>query len=248
MEQVHSPEQPATIICGSATPIGAALAERLRAAGAPVVAIDFAGEVGHAAAALSLNGDLTDERAWGDFTQQIRRSGLHPARLAYAVSESDQPSSLAELRPDGWDRVMGRNLRGAYLACKHLFPLLARPGAAVLLASQLGTWDARADAAALSASSGGVLALTRSLALSGAPLGVRVNAVACAAPLLADWNDEQRQRALGRIPLGRSTSPEDVADAMLFLLSDDASYLTGSELLVDGGQSLQSWSNAPGEE
>lgn len=248
MEEQKPPTQPAAIVCGSATPIGAVLAERLRAVGAPVIAIDFAGEAGYAAAALSLNGDLADEQVWGDFSQQIRQSGLHPATLAYAVSQSDQPSSLAELRQDDWDRVVERNLRGAYLACKHLFLLLARPGAAVLLASQLGAWDARADAAALSASGGGLLALTRSLALSGAPLGVRVNAVACAAPLPAGWSDEQRRRALGRIPLGRATSPEDVADTMLFLLSDDASYLTGSELLVDGGQSLQSWSNAPDEE
>jgi NAD(P)-dependent dehydrogenase (short-subunit alcohol dehydrogenase family) len=163
--------------------------------------------------------------------------------LAYAISESDGPA-LPDLDQADWDRVVSRNLRGAYLACKHLFPLLCRPGAVVLLASVLAVGDARADLVALSASSGGMLALARSLALSGAPLGVRVNTVCCPAPQPSD-GDAVHDRALGRIPLGRATGPDDLVDAMLFLLSDDASFLTGSSLVVDGGQSLQSWSNAP---
>jgi NAD(P)-dependent dehydrogenase (short-subunit alcohol dehydrogenase family) len=163
--------------------------------------------------------------------------------LAYATSEAGVPQALVNLGQADWDRVMARNLRGVYLACKHVFPLMRRPAAAVLLSTVLAGWDARADLAALSASSGGVLALAQSLALSGAPLGVRVNTVVCPAPPPAD--EASRRRALGRISLGRATSPDDIADAMMFLLSDDAGYLTGSSLVVDGGQSLQSWSNAP---
>jgi len=89
-----------------------------------------------------------------------------------------------------------------------------------------------------------MLALAQSLALSGAPLGVRVNTVCCPAPQPPD-GDAVHGQTLGRIPLGRATGPSDLADAMMFLLSDDAGYLTGSSLVVDGGQSLQSWSNAP---
>lgn len=246
MAQPDPVAQPTAIVCGAATPIGAALVERLRAAGAAVLAIDLPGAAAPAAD-LQLAGDLADERAWPAIAQAIQARGVRPNMLAYTLAESESRAALADLEQPEWDRVVGRNLRGAYLACRHMFPLMGQPGAAVLLASVLGGWDTRADSAALSASGGGVLALARSLALSGAPLGLRVNAVVCDAPL-ADWPEgPARDRALARTPLGRATTPGDVADAIMFLLSDDAAFLTGSELVVDGGQSLQSWSNAPDE-
>jgi NAD(P)-dependent dehydrogenase (short-subunit alcohol dehydrogenase family) len=236
--------QPIAIVCGSDTPVGGALAARMHDSGTSVITIDLLGAAAHPAAALRLAGDLAEERDWIAFAQDIQGRGLRPAMLAYAVSEAGDPAPLPDLDQADWERIVARNLRGAYLACKHLFPLMRRPGAAVLLATVLAGWDTRADLAALSASSGGVLALAQSLALSGAPLGLRVNTVCCPAPL-PSGDDAVRRRALGRIPLGRATSPDDVVDAMMFLLSDEASYLTGSSLVVDGGQSLQSWSNAP---
>ena len=236
--------QASAIVCGSDTPVGGALVSRLYGSGTQVITIDLPGGAAHPAAALRLAGDLADERDWRVFGQAIQGCGLSPAMLAYAISETDGPALLPDLDQADWDRVVSRNLRGAYLACKHVFPLLHRPGGAVLLATVLAGCDARADLAALSASSGGILALARSLALSGAPLGVRVNSVCCPAPQPSD-SETVRGRGLERIPLGRATGPDDLVDAMMFLLSDDASYLTGSSLVVDGGQSLQSWSNAP---
>jgi len=246
MDDLGTPMQPTAIICGSATPVGRALLLRMHASGTAVITIDLPGAAANPAAMLPLVGDLADERDWSVFTHEIQGRGLKPMLLAYTLSETDAPTLLSDLSQAEWDRVVSRNLRGAYLACKYLFPLLDRPGAVVLLASVLAGWDARADTAALSASSGGLLALARSLALSGAPRGVRVNTVCCDTPLPPVWagNDAVRRRALGRIPLGRATSPDDLVDAIMFLLSDDASYLTGSELVVDGGQTLQSWSNA----
>jgi NAD(P)-dependent dehydrogenase (short-subunit alcohol dehydrogenase family) len=243
MEHEQTHVQSVAIVCGSDTPIGGALIARLHESGTPAITIDLPGAAAHPAAMLRLSGNFAEERDWIACAQDIHERGLHPAMLAYAISEASDPIALADLGQAEWDRIMARNLRGVYLACKHLFPLMRRPGAAVLLSTVLAGWDARADLAALSASSGGVLALAQSLALSAAPIGVRVNTVCCPAPLSAD--ESIRRRALGRIPLGRATSPGDVADAMMFLLSDDASYLTGSSLIVDGGQSLQSWSNAP---
>jgi NAD(P)-dependent dehydrogenase (short-subunit alcohol dehydrogenase family) len=244
MEHSDMLMQPIAIVCGSATPVGGALVTRMHGSGMAVITIDFPELVAHPAAALRLTGDLAEERDWTVFAQDVQRRGLRPAMLAYAVSEIDGPATLPDLDLADWDRVVTRNLRGAYLACKHLFPLMRRPGAAVLLATVLASWDARADLAALSASSGGMLALANSLALSGAPLDIRVNTVCCPAPL-PSGDDAIRRRALDRIPLGRATSPDDMVEAIIFLLSDDASYLTGSSLVVDGGQSLQSWSNAP---
>jgi NAD(P)-dependent dehydrogenase (short-subunit alcohol dehydrogenase family) len=243
MEHEQAHVQSVAIVCGSDTPIGGALIARLHESGTPVITIDLPETGAHPAAMLRLSGNFAEERDWIACAQDIHGRGLQPAMFAYAISEASDPIALADLEQAEWDRIMARNLRGVYLACKHLFPLMRRPSAAVLLSTVLAGWDARADLAALSASSGGVLALAQSLALSAAPIGVRVNTVCCPAPLSAD--ESIRRRALGRIPLGRATSPGDVADAMMFLLSDDASYLTGSSLIVDGGQSLQSWSNAP---
>jgi NAD(P)-dependent dehydrogenase (short-subunit alcohol dehydrogenase family) len=124
--------------------------------------------------------------------------------------------------------------------------MTGRDAAIVFLASVLAGWDTRAVAGRYSASQAGLLALTRSLALSGAPDAIRVNAVGMG--LVADDQDGQPAlppEILGRIPLGRAASPDDIVDAILFLLSADAGHVTGSTLVVDGGQSLQSWSNAP---
>jgi NAD(P)-dependent dehydrogenase (short-subunit alcohol dehydrogenase family) len=126
-------------------------------------------------------------------------------------------------------------------------PLMTGGNAAIVfLASVLAGWDTRAEAARYSASQAGLLALMRSLALSGGPDAIRVNAVGLG--LVADDQDSQTAlplEILGRIPLGRAASPDDIVDAILFLLSRDAGHISGSTLVVDGGQSLQSWSNAP---
>ena len=125
-------------------------------------------------------------------------------------------------------------------------PLMRGGDAAIVfLASVLAGWDTHAGAGRYSASQAGLLALTRSLALSGGPDGIRVNAVAVG--LVADDKDGQAvpPEAQSRIPLGRTASPDDIVDAIMFLLSADASHISGSTLVVDGGQSLQSWSNAP---
>jgi NAD(P)-dependent dehydrogenase (short-subunit alcohol dehydrogenase family) len=234
--------KPIAIICGGATPVGGALAARMRAAGISVVTIDQAGAA-PPAADLQLAVDIAAESGWAYAAQTLADRGLRPTMLAYALYEPGEPTALGDLDPAAWDRVIMHNLRGAFLAAKQLLPSMGAPGSLVLLASVLAGWDARADLAALSASSGGVLALAQSLALTAAPLGVRVNTVCAPAPLPAD--EAARRLALGRIPLGRATAAEDLVDAIMFLLSDDAGHLTGSSLVVDGGQSLQSWSNAP---
>lgn len=236
---------PTTIICGSATPVGAVLAALLHKRGATLITIDPPGQPAYPAAMLALTGEIDTEQAWAPLVERIRASGLRPCALAYTLRESGEPVALDDLDQAIWEQVAERDTRGAYLACRHLFPLLHGPSAAVLLASVLADRDARADMAALSAASGATLALTQSLALSGAPRGLRVNVVCAPAPLPAD--PIASTRAIGRIPLGRATNPEDIAEAMVFLLSEDASHITGTALVVDGGQSLQSWSNAPDE-
>src|SRR6266508_2315001 len=132
MDDLGTPMQPTAIICGSATPVGRALLLRMHASGTAVITIDLPGAAANPAAMLPLVGDLADERDWSVFTHEIQGRGL-------------KPMLLSDLSQAEWDRVVSRNLRGAYLACKYLFPLLDRPGAVVLLASVLAGWNARAD-------------------------------------------------------------------------------------------------------
>jgi NAD(P)-dependent dehydrogenase (short-subunit alcohol dehydrogenase family) len=239
---------PIAIVCGSDTPIGAPLVARLHAAGATLVTVDFVPPSEHTGVLLRLHGDLGSELTWHAMAATIRERGLAPTWLVSALHTSDAPLTLFELPLVRWDAVYGHNLRSAYLACKHLMPLMEPlGGAVVLLASVYAGWDVRAEAAAQSASEAGLLALARSLALSGGPVGVRVNTVCYGLVARPDQvaRDDRLQQAVARIPLGRAASPEDVVDAVEFLLSPDARHISGSSLVVDGGQSLQSWSNAP---
>jgi len=238
------------VVCGSDTPIGGALVARLLTAGTAVVTVDFTQATEPAGALVRLHGDLGSESDWAALSDAIRAGGLTPTWLVSALHASDAPLQVLDLPQERWDAVCAHNLRSAYLACKHLMPLMEqRGGAVVLLASVYAGWDVRAEAAAQSASEAGLLALARSLALRGGPAGIRVNTICSgllARPEQIARGDRLREAA-GRIPLGRATSPEDVVDAIMFLLSPDASYITGSTLVVDGGQALQSWSNAPDE-
>jgi NAD(P)-dependent dehydrogenase (short-subunit alcohol dehydrogenase family) len=239
---------PVAIVCGSDTPIGGALVARLLASGTAVATVDFT-PAQIEGLRLRLHGDLLAESTWAAFASTIRERALAPAWLVSALHTSDAPLQALDLPQERWDGVLAHNLRSAYLACKHLMPLMEQRGAVVLLASVYAEWDVRAEAAAQSASDAGLGALARSLALSGGAAGIRVNTVCYG--LLAQpeqaARDARLRAAAGRIPLGRATNPDDVVDAILFLLSPDASYITGSALVVDGGQSLQSWSNAPNE-
>jgi len=232
---------PVSIICGSSTSVGSALLERLHTEGREVIVIDPLGAPPIGAKAQFFI-DITKEMTWADVAQTLRDQGIAPSMLAYTLYDPGAPTELHNLDAALWDRHMDYHLRGAYLAARALLPLMVAPGAIVLLASAVAGWDSRADLVALGASSGGALALTQALALTAAPLGVRVNVVCIPPPPVVGASPQQR---LKRIPLGRLTAPTDIVDALMFLLSDDAIHVTGTSLLVDGGQSLQSWSNAP---
>ncbi|MCA9967203.1 MAG: SDR family oxidoreductase, partial [Anaerolineales bacterium] len=164
---------------------------------------------------------------------------------------------LLKLDAGDWDRLMAINLRGVFLGCKHVLPTLIAVGggAIVNMSSSTAGWDTIYGGGAYMASKAGVTQITKNVALEAAPYGVRVNAVC---PGIIETRLSSAQAGAGeaeqdaffdrfrqRIPLGRVGQPEDVATAVLFFASDEARHITGSTLLIDGGQTLQSWSNAP---
>jgi NAD(P)-dependent dehydrogenase (short-subunit alcohol dehydrogenase family) len=141
-----------------------------------------------------------------------------------------------------WDTTMDVNAKGVFLGCKYGIPALRRAGGGSIVntASFVAKVGAATSQVAYTASKGAVLALTRELAVIHAREGIRVNAL-CPGPLRTELlmkfldSEAKRRRRLVHIPMGRFGEAAEIAKAALFLASDDASYMTGSELLVDGG-------------
>ena len=141
-----------------------------------------------------------------------------------------------------WDTTLDVNAKGVFLGCKYGIPALRRAGGGSIVntASFVAKLGAATSQVAYTASKGAVLALTRELAVIHAREGIRVNAL-CPGPLRTELlmkfldTEAKRQRRLVHIPMGRFGEAHEIAKAALFLASDDASFMTGSELLVDGG-------------
>ncbi len=141
-----------------------------------------------------------------------------------------------------WDLTMNINLKGVFLGCKYGIPALRRAGGGSVIntASFVALLGAATPQIAYTASKGGVLALTRELAIVHARENIRVNAL-CPGPLRTEMlmkflnTEEKRQRRLVHIPMGRFGEAKEMAQAALYLASDESSYVTGTEFLVDGG-------------
>jgi len=141
-----------------------------------------------------------------------------------------------------WDLTMNVNAKGVFFGCKYGIPAIQRSGGGSIIntASFVAHLGAATPQVAYTASKGAVLALTRELAVVHAREGIRINAL-CPGPLRTELlmkfldTDEKKQRRLVHVPMGRFGLAEEMAKAALFLASDDASYVTGTEFLVDGG-------------
>eukprot|EP01133_Synstelium_polycarpum_P015338 gene15338-18181_t len=155
------------------------------------------------------------------------------------ISEDDDSVNTTE---EVWDRTMNVNLKGVFLGCKYGIPALLRNGKGSIIntASFVALMGAATPQIAYTASKGGVLAMTRELAVIHARQGIRVNAL-CPGPLRTELLDkflstpEKRNRRLVHLPMGRFGLADEVAKGALFLASDDSSYVTASTFLVDGG-------------
>ncbi len=245
------------LVVGAGGGIGSAVAERFGAAGATVVAaarrvegslemaVDRIKATGGSAHAVAI--DVTDEDS---VRAAVAAATEHSGRLDVLANLSGvfrPPTPLAETSLADWDQTIAVNLTGTFLCMKHaLAQMISQggPGVIVNTASSLGVAMNREKLGPYVASKAGVHVLTQTAAIEAAQYGIRVNTVspgptATSMSLRAGETDADRlARVQGSIPLGRVADPGEIADAVLWLAGDQASYVTGQDLIVDGGQVL----------
>jgi NAD(P)-dependent dehydrogenase (short-subunit alcohol dehydrogenase family) len=237
------------VITGAAGGIGREAALLFSAEGAQVCVADVLDEQGEATAAecgdaFFAHADVTDPesvRSMYDVTAE-RYGGIDVLYNNAGIMPPDD-ASILDTEPETWERVHQVNTRGVFLCCKHGIPhLLERGGGSVInVASFVALLGAATSQIAYTASKGAVLSMSRELAVEFARQGVRVNAI-CPGPVetpllmrLFESDPAAYARRRVHIPLGRLAQPREIAQGALFLASDDASYVTGSAFVVDGG-------------
>jgi NAD(P)-dependent dehydrogenase (short-subunit alcohol dehydrogenase family) len=229
------------VVTGAAGGIGAATVELFTAEGATVVGSDLRdGAPGH----LSVPADVTDdEQVRALYARAREEYGRIDVLFNNAGASPPEDGSVLETSLETWQWVQDVNLKSVFLCCRHGIPHLLETGggSVVNTASFVASMGAATSQIAYSAAKGGVLAMSRELGVQFARDGVRVNAL-CPGPvntpllqeLYAD-DPEERQRRMVHLPMGRFAEAHEIAKGALFLASDDSSYLTGSNFLVDGG-------------
>ncbi len=241
-------EDKVAVITGAAGGIGRAMALRFAAEGARVVVVDLDDPAGRALAAevdgLFVHADVTDPQAVQAMydAAAARFGGVDICANNAGISPPDD-NSILETGLEAWRRVQEVNLTSVYLCCHYGIPhLLARGGGSVVnTASFVAVMGAATSQISYTASKGGVLSMSRELGVEFARQGVRVNAL-CPGPVntallqeLFAKDPERAARRLVHIPMGRFAEPAEIAAAAAFLASDDASFVTASTFMVDGG-------------
>jgi NAD(P)-dependent dehydrogenase (short-subunit alcohol dehydrogenase family) len=243
-------EEKVAVITGAASGIGRETARRFAEEGAKVCVVDLKDQTGEEVAGrldgLYVHADVTDP---DDVQRMFREASEHFGGVDVlfnnaGISPPDDDSIL-ETEMEAWERVQNVNLKSVYLCCKHGIPyLLERSGGSIInTASFVAVMGAATSQISYTASKGGVLAMSRELGVQFARQGVRVNAL-CPGPVntpllqeLFAKDPEKAARRLVHLPMGRFAEAVEIANAALFLASDESSYVNASTFLVDGGLS-----------
>jgi NAD(P)-dependent dehydrogenase (short-subunit alcohol dehydrogenase family) len=236
------------VITGAGSGIGLASARRMAAEGATVVAVDIDKAAGQAAAeetgGVFVAADVAVEedvrRLYDEVAAEFGRIDVAFNNAGISPPEDD---SILTTGIDAWRHVQEVNLTSVYLCCKYVLPHMQRQGKGSIIntASFVAVLGSATSQISYTASKGGVLALSRELGVQFAREGIRVNALCPGpvnTPLLREVfaaDPERAARRLVHVPAGRFAEPEEIAAAVAFLASDDASFITASQFLVDGG-------------
>ncbi|GAB3675457.1 3-oxoacyl-ACP reductase [Actinocorallia lasiicapitis] len=236
------------VVTGGASGIGLATARRLTAEGAKVIIADVDDTNGKTHAdelnGLFIKVDVTSEEEVKALYQTVHDTyGSVDIAFNNAGISPPDDDSILETSLEAWKRVQEVNLTSVYLCCKYAIPYMRAQGKGSIIntASFVARMGAATSQISYTASKGGVLAMSRELGVQFAREGIRVNALSPGpvnTPLLQELfakDPERAARRLIHIPTGRFAEPEEIAAAVAFLASDDSSYITASEFLVDGG-------------
>ncbi len=229
------------VITGAAGGIGAVSAEVFAREGAHVVGVDLRE---HSVGELALQADLTAAAQVEALYAQVAEHFGHIDVLFNnaGISPTDDDSVLLTSE-EAYDRVQAANLKSVFLCCKYGIPHLLEAGAGSVIntASFVAVMGSATSQISYTASKGGVLAMSRELGVQFAKQGVRVNAI-CPGPIdtpllqeLFAKDPERAARRLVHVPMGRFGRAEEIANAVLFLASDESSFVTAHTMLVDGG-------------
>jgi NAD(P)-dependent dehydrogenase (short-subunit alcohol dehydrogenase family) len=239
------------VVTGAGSGIGQACARTLAEAGRDVYLIDrdetalarFCDELKSGVAAVRWRAlDVRDSAGFEAVAAELAAG--EPVAGVVNAAGVVQLGTILEISEDDWDHVVDINLKGVFLCCRAMIPLIAKGGggAIVNLTSISGRTKSMFSAPSYVASKAGVIGLTMSLAAQHAGDAIRVNCVAPGivdTPMLAGYTDTQREAMRAAIPLGRYASSEELAGTITFLLSEEAGYITGQTLNVNGGMFMQ---------
>ena len=231
------------LVTGGSRGIGAAIVRQFAAEGARVLATDVREEPGRALARELGNAvafhplDVTDEQGWRELATKLFSDPVHILVNNAGAVVSFAP--LHELEPGDWEHILALNLTGTFLGMRFIIPVMLKLGSgSVINMSSVSGITGHDIAPAYQAAKGGVRVLTKNGAITYATQGIRVNSIhpgIISTPMVAEQPDWATKAFINDTPMQRAGEPAEVAHAAVYLASDEASFVTGAELYVDGG-------------